>query len=116
MIQSNSLHAAVIMDGNGRWAQGRGLLRGAGHLAGARAVEEVVAAAPREGISTLTLFAFSSDNWRRPMPEVTGLLRLFGSYPGPIELFAQYQQPDLASLYRRAHPAELEFGFGRQPG
>lgn len=68
------------MDGNGRWAERRGMLRGVGHRAGARAVERVVEAAPAVGISVLTLFAFSSDNWRRPMPEVTGLLRLFGRY------------------------------------
>jgi undecaprenyl diphosphate synthase len=78
--QSNSLHAAIIMDGNGRWAQQRGLTRSAGHKAGARAVERVVTAAPGAGIGTLTLYAFSSDNWNRPMPEVTTLMRLFRAY------------------------------------
>ncbi len=68
------------MDGNGRWAERQGMLRGVGHRAGAGAVDRVVKAAPAAGISVLTLFAFSSDNWRRPMPEVTGLLRLFGRY------------------------------------
>ncbi|HTL04439.1 MAG TPA: undecaprenyl diphosphate synthase family protein, partial [Gemmatimonadales bacterium] len=63
MKQSGSLHAAIIMDGNGRWAEQRGLTRTAGHRAGARAVERVVEAAPRAGIGTLTLYAFSSDNW-----------------------------------------------------
>jgi undecaprenyl diphosphate synthase len=79
-MQSNSLHAAIIMDGNGRWAERRGLPRSAGHRAGARAVEAVVQAAPDAGIRVLTLYAFSSDNWNRPMPEVTSLMRLFGNY------------------------------------
>jgi len=78
--QSSSLHAAIIMDGNGRWAEQRGLTRTAGHRAGARAVERVVEAAPRAGIGTLTLYAFSSDNWNRPMPEVTALMRLLRSH------------------------------------
>ena len=80
MTQSSSLHAAVIMDGNGRWAERRGLPRTAGHRAGAKAVERIVEAAPSAGISTLTLYAFSSDNWSRPMPEVAALMRLFRSY------------------------------------
>jgi undecaprenyl diphosphate synthase len=78
--QSSSLHVAIIMDGNGRWAEQRGLPRTAGHREGAKAVERVVEAAPRAGITTLTLYAFSSDNWNRPMPEVTTLMRLFRSY------------------------------------
>lgn len=80
MTQSSSLHAAIIMDGNGRWAERRGLPRTAGHRAGAKAVERIVEAAPAAGISTLTLYAFSSDNWTRPMPEVAALMRLFRSY------------------------------------
>jgi undecaprenyl diphosphate synthase len=80
VIQSSSLHAAIIMDGNGRWAERRGLPRTAGHRAGAKAVERIVEAAPAAGISTLTLYAFSSDNWNRPMPEVAALMRLFRSY------------------------------------
>lgn len=63
---SGRLHAAIIMDGNGRWALARGLPRLAGHRAGAAAVRRTVEAAPELGIDTLTLFAFSSDNWRRP--------------------------------------------------
>ena len=82
MQQSGSLHAAIIMDGNGRWAERRGLSRTAGHRAGARAVERVVEAAPQAGISTLTLYAFSGDNWNRPMPEVTALMRLLRSHLG----------------------------------
>lgn len=73
-------HVAVIMDGNGRWATRRGLPRAAGHRAGARAVREVITAAPRLGVATLTLYAFSSDNWRRPASEVSSLLHLFERY------------------------------------
>ena len=71
------MHIAIIMDGNGRWAQRRHLPRSAGHHAGARAVQRVVEAAAESGIDTLTLFAFSSDNWRRPDREVARLMRLF---------------------------------------
>lgn len=73
-------HVAIIMDGNGRWAQARGLPRTAGHRAGATAVRRVVEAAPSQGIGALTLYAFSSDNWKRPRPEVRALLRLLESY------------------------------------
>ena len=68
------------MDGNGRWATARGLPRTAGHRAGADAVRRVVEAAPQLGVATLTLFAFSSDNWKRPTREVTTLMRLFHRY------------------------------------
>jgi undecaprenyl diphosphate synthase len=71
------LHLAVIMDGNGRWARARGLPRTAGHREGARAVRRLVEAAPELGIGTLTLYAFSTDNWRRPRSEVAALMRLF---------------------------------------
>jgi len=74
------LHVAIIMDGNGRWAARRGLPRTAGHRAGADAVQRVVEAAPTLGITTLTLFAFSSDNWRRPPDEVAGLMSLLRRY------------------------------------
>ncbi len=74
------LHVAIIMDGNGRWAISRGLPRSAGHAAGVEAVRRVVEAAADLGIGTLTLFAFSSDNWRRPDAEVRALMRLFRSY------------------------------------
>ncbi len=71
------IHLAVIMDGNGRWARARGLPRTAGHQAGAKAVRKVVEAAPSLGVGTLTLYAFSSDNWQRPRLEVAALMRLF---------------------------------------
>jgi undecaprenyl diphosphate synthase len=71
------LHVAVIMDGNGRWAAARGWPRLAGHRAGGEAVRRAVEAARELGIGTLTLYAFSSDNWRRPAEETSGLMRLF---------------------------------------
>ncbi|HTS75384.1 MAG TPA: di-trans,poly-cis-decaprenylcistransferase [Bryobacteraceae bacterium] len=76
----DGLHVAIIMDGNGRWATARGLPRVAGHRAGADAVRRTVEAAPSLGISVLTLYAFSSDNWRRPSREVSALMRLFSRY------------------------------------
>src|SRR5919197_2860717 len=76
----SSLHVAIIMDGNGRWANARGLPRVAGHRAGADAVRRTVEAAPSLGIGTLTLYAFSSDNWKRPPREVNALMRLFRQY------------------------------------
>ena len=83
MMQSaldRPLHLAIIMDGNGRWAQRRGLPRVAGHRAGASTVREVVRAAPDLGVDVLTLFAFSSDNWQRPEREVRSLMKLFERY------------------------------------
>jgi undecaprenyl diphosphate synthase len=73
----DGLHVGIIMDGNGRWATRQGLPRGAGHREGASAVRRVVEAAPDTGVGILTLFAFSSDNWRRPAVEVAWLMRLF---------------------------------------
>lgn len=77
---SISIHVAVIMDGNGRWAVRRGLPRAAGHHAGVDAIRRVVEAAPELGIGTLSLFAFSSDNWARPAEEVQILMELFGRF------------------------------------
>jgi undecaprenyl diphosphate synthase len=74
------LHVALIMDGNGRWAQARGWPRIAGHKAGAETVRRVVEAAPDLGVGTLTLYAFSADNWKRPQDEVSALFRLFARY------------------------------------
>ena len=68
------------MDGNGRWAERRGRPRAAGHVAGARAVRRAVDAALEAGVRTLTLYAFSADNWRRPGDEVRTLMRLFRRY------------------------------------
>ncbi|MDR0787082.1 MAG: di-trans,poly-cis-decaprenylcistransferase [Gemmatimonadota bacterium] len=87
MIQSDTeytnpegLHVGMIMDGNGRWAAARGQPRLFGHRRGAKVVTEMVETAPALGIGTLTLYAFSSDNWKRPAREVSGLMRLFRSY------------------------------------
>lgn len=73
-------HVAIIMDGNGRWAKARGLPRAAGHRQGAEAARQVLRAAGEAGVECLTLYAFSSENWRRPQEEIndlTGLLRLY---------------------------------------
>jgi undecaprenyl diphosphate synthase len=79
-IPQSTLHTAIIMDGNGRWALARGLPRAAGHRAGVETVSRIVEAAPELGIGVLTLFAFSSDNWRRPSPEVDALMALLWIY------------------------------------
>src|ERR1017187_7735552 len=76
----STLHTGIIMDGNGRWALARGLPREAGHRAGVEGVSRIVEAAPAAGIGILTLFAFSSDNWRRPRAEVAALLHLLQIY------------------------------------
>jgi undecaprenyl diphosphate synthase len=75
-----NLHVAIIMDGNGRWAQRRGLPRTAGHVEGAKAVNEVVETAARAGVRVLSLYAFSADNWGRPSTEVASLMRLLRRY------------------------------------
>jgi len=80
MKPSTSLHVAVVMDGNGRWAARRGLARAFGHRAGARGVHPIVDAAPGLGVTALTLFAFSADNWKRPPSEVAALMRLFAHH------------------------------------
>src|ERR1700759_4691113 len=74
------LHVGIIMDGNGRWATRRGLSRLRGHEAGVEAIRRVIEAAPDQGIGTLTLYAFSTDNWRRPTTEVAALLGFLGFY------------------------------------
>src|SRR5262245_29866939 len=76
----DGLHVAIIMDGNGRWATRRGLPRSAGHRAGVLAVRRIVESAPDLGVATLALFAFSSDNWRRPPAEVNALMALLRQY------------------------------------
>ncbi len=73
-------HVAIIMDGNGRWAKARGLPRIAGHRAGARAVRRAIEAALEHGVRWLTLYAFSSENWRRPREEVSDLTALLRHY------------------------------------
>ena len=73
-------HVAIIMDGNGRWAQARGRPRLFGHHAGARRVREIVEACPELGVKYLTIFAFSTENWKRTQSEVSGLMKLFKRY------------------------------------
>src|ERR1700753_2797320 len=73
-------HVAIIMDGNGRWATRRGLPRTAGHHEGVKALRRACEAAPDLGITTLTVFGFSTYNWTRPQAEVAGLMKLFGRY------------------------------------
>jgi undecaprenyl diphosphate synthase len=72
----NGLHIAIIMDGNGRWAAARGRPRATGHAAGVTALRRIAEAAPLHGITTLTVYAFSADNWNRPRTEVSSLMTL----------------------------------------
>jgi undecaprenyl diphosphate synthase len=80
LSEVEGLHVAIIMDGNGRWATARGLPRVEGHRRGARTVERIVEAAARLEIGTLTLYALSADNWRRPASEIDALMHLFERY------------------------------------
>jgi undecaprenyl diphosphate synthase len=83
MMQSDlcsKLHVAIIMDGNGRWATRRSLPRQAGHAAGVEAIQRIAEAASELGVGTLTLYAFSADNWRRPDGEVRALMALLRRY------------------------------------
>jgi len=79
-VRSIPRHVAIIMDGNGRWAERRGQPRTVGHHRGVDRVREIIRAAPDLGVETLTLFAFSTENWRRPHYEVSVLMRLFKRY------------------------------------
>ena len=73
-------HVAIIMDGNGRWASAQGLPRTEGHREGAKAVRRAIEGCCRLGVKTLTLYAFSADNWKRPRAEVSALMLLFRHY------------------------------------
>jgi undecaprenyl diphosphate synthase len=79
-VLAAKLHVGIIMDGNGRWAKRRHLPRVRGHEAGVEAIRRVVEAAPDQNVGTLTLYAFSSDNWRRPPAEVSALMGLLRFY------------------------------------
>jgi len=81
-------HLAIIMDGNGRWATERGLSRSDGHRAGAQQISKVVDAAAEAGIKYLTVYAFSTENWKRPVGEVTALMEL-------LREFTTAQLPDM---------------------
>jgi undecaprenyl diphosphate synthase len=85
-------HIAIILDGNGRWAAARGLNRTAGHKAGLKPVRLVIEDCSRRGVEALTLFAFSSENWRRPAEEVGGLM----------SLFVEALDREIAELHRQA--------------
>ena len=78
--QAHADHVAIIMDGNGRWATSRGLERLKGHVQGVDRVRDVIRAAPDFGVDCLTVFAFSTENWKRSEREVTGLMNLFKRY------------------------------------
>src|SRR5437899_7205875 len=107
---SHRTHVAIIMDGNGRWAATRGWPRSAGHRAGARTVRTVVEAAPGCGVGTLTLFAFSSDNWQRPPAELGALMQLLAAHlrSETAELRANGMQLSVIGGRERLSPALLE--------
>ena len=103
-------HVAIIMDGNGRWAEQRRLPRVAGHRAGVEAVRRVVRAAPEIGIDALTLYAFSSENWRRPADEVSDLMSLLRHHlvSELDELHANAARIHLIGDWRRLRPEIVE--------
>ncbi len=99
-------HVAIIMDGNGRWANARGLPRTLGHRQGAEAVRRTVAGALEMGIPFLTLFGFSSENWRRPMTEVEDLMGLL----------RRYLQSEIAEFHKNGIRLRVIGERGRLPG
>jgi undecaprenyl diphosphate synthase len=113
-MKQSTLHVAVIMDGNGRWASRQALPRLMGHRAGAEALRKVIRAAPGLGVGTLTAYAFSADNWKRPAEEVAGLMMLLAWYlegetPRLVEGDVR-----LSVIGRRDRvPAELRDAIGR---
>jgi len=98
-------HVAIIMDGNGRWANARGLPRAAGHRQGAEAVRRTVAGAIELGISYLTLYGFSSENWKRPVTEVEDLMGLL----------RRYLQGEIAELHKKGIRLRVIGERGRLP-
>jgi undecaprenyl diphosphate synthase len=107
---THPLHVAIICDGNGRWATSRGLPRSAGHRAGAEAARSAIRCAPHLGIHTLTLFALSSANWKRPPAEVAGILRILQRYLRAETEHCQDEGIRLSIIGRRdrLHPALRE--------
>jgi undecaprenyl diphosphate synthase len=101
-------HVAIIMDGNGRWAKARGLPRVAGHRQGAEAARAVLRAAGEAGVECLTLYAFSSENWRRPESEISDLMGLLRFYIG-AELNALHREGVRLKILgdHRAFPADV---------
>ena len=98
-------HVGIIMDGNGRWAKQRGLPRLAGHRAGTRNLRRVIRAAANAGIKHLTFYAFSTENWRRPEEEVSGLMGLLGEF---IETETPELHKEGARLLHIGHLEQLE--------
>ena len=108
------LHVGIIMDGNGRWATRRHLPRLAGHEAGVQAARRIVEAAPKQDIGTLTLYAFSSDNWQRPKAEVSALMRLLRGYLRDETKTLARNGVRLTAIGRRDRlPGELAGEIGR---
>jgi undecaprenyl diphosphate synthase len=101
--QGGPIHVAIIMDGNGRWAKARGLPRSLGHREGVAALKRTVEAAPDLGVQRLTVFGFSTENWRRPAGEISELMRLLKAYV----------QTDLARLGRAGVRVRI---LGRREG
>jgi undecaprenyl diphosphate synthase len=101
IVPSKELHVAIVMDGNGRWAASRGLPRSAGHRSGVEAVRRIVRAAPSLGIGTLTLFAFSSDNWQRDPQEVGALFGLLEKFFYAEAFRAQEHNVRISAIGRR---------------
>jgi undecaprenyl diphosphate synthase len=126
-------HVAIIMDGNGRWGVGQQLTRADGHRAGVEALRRTVEAAPELGVTTLTVFAFSCDNWRRPAPEVSTLIALLRAYLAsdgarlvadgvrlvmlgrrdrlPADLVAEIAAYEAASLHGRRMTLRIAFDY-----
>jgi undecaprenyl diphosphate synthase len=101
-------HVAIIMDGNGRWAEAQGLPRSAGHLEGVQAVRRIVEASPAQGVGILTLYAFSSDNWQRPPEEVDTLMFLLEKELAEESMRLQQNGVRLSVIGRRDRlPASL---------
>ena len=80
MAENIPRHVGIIMDGNGRWAQRQGLLRTVGHRFGTETVQTAMEYMSRKGVEVLTLYAFSTENWKRPQDEVSGIFRLLVKY------------------------------------
>ena len=90
---------AIIMDGNGRWATKRGLPRSAGHVAGAKIIEDVVTAFYEHNVHHLTLYAFSTENWKRPEEEVNGLMELIYKYLDEVVIAKIKADPDFSMRF-----------------
>ena len=103
-------HVAIIMDGNGRWAQARGKPRLFGHHAGARRVREVLEACPDLGVKYLTVFAFSTENWKRTQTEVSGLMKLFKRYLTSETKRLVTSGGRAGSFHRRSHQTRRNSG------